>query len=415
MQGLTLLRENFSLRRLWFSQLISSIGDWFNYVAVISMVMALTGSGLQIALAIICRTIPVLLLGPWIGVWVDRLPKKQVMVATDLLRMAMALGYLLVHKPEDLWIIYAISACLSVCTVLFEAGRSAYVSQAVDKANLLTANGIYSLTFGLTIAIGSLAGGWIISLLGNGTAFLFNAATFFWSAIFLSGIQDEPPLEYLQQANTSRHELWSTWQWLNNNRLIVLILLADASLAIGSGVMSVLLGIYALRIFAAGSFGLGLLYNALGLGFVLGSLTMGKMKPHMLSAGFIFSSWMLVGIGCSWSLFSRSSSLFVAACLLVLAYFFQAVFGVLYNTMLMLFIPADMQGKVFALDRVKLVTVMSLATLLTGWLLQFMAPRSIGLGIGLFILGSGIVWIGIFRHAQAIAGEREKQDASLST
>lgn len=414
MNWLNLLKENSSLRRLWLAQLISSVGDWFSYVAIIALVMDLTGSGLKVALAILCRTVPVLLLGPWAGVLADRLNKKWVMIGTDLARAGIVVGYLGVNRAEDLWLVYLLSAVSSVGTVFFDSTRLAYLPQIINKDQLLIANSIYSFTFGLTIALGALLGGWTISLLGYGTAFLFNSASFLLSAYLLWKIKTVNKEACKKATIFWAKEVWLTCRWLYSNPLILLLILADASLAVGSGLMNVLLGIFALKVFAGGSLGLGILYNSLGLGFVLGSLFTNKIKVEGIKEKFLFSTWMLMGIGTSLIFFSQSPSLLIASFLIIFTYFFQGIFGIFYNTLLMLLIPADIQGKVFALDRTKLLTVMSSTVCLAGWFLETFSAREVGLGTGIFVLLAGLFWVVIFNKLLLKDWSREKQNGIIS-
>ncbi|WP_188397692.1 MFS transporter [Sporomusa sp. GT1] len=418
MQWLILLKINFAFRRLWLSQCISSIGDWFNHVAMINMVLQLTGTGLSVAFIIACRTIPLLLAGPWLSAWIDRLDKKRIMVAADVLRALFVLGYLFIREPDDLWIAYSLSGCLALGTVLFDAARLAYMPQIVAAEKLVTVNSIYSFTFGVTIAFGALAGGWIVSLLGNNSAFIVNAATFIVSGLLISGITGKSVPNKRQAGKWVGTELAATWRWLRGNPAVLLLLATDASLAISSGIMNVLLGIFALQVFSAGSLGLGVFYLALGLGFIGGSLAIMVVKARYKSvkASWTIMSWALMGIGAALAGFSQSFSLFAAAGILVVTYIFQGIFGVLYNTLLMLFVPADIRGKVFALDKIKLAVIMSLSALGAGYMLEVISPRVLAAASGCFIILCGLIWTAVFKlhRLWLTAEEGEEQHVNVS-
>ena len=414
MHWLALLRGNPAFCRLWSSQCISSIGDWFNHIAIINMVIGLTGSGLSVAVAITCRTIPLILIGPWLGARIDRSDKKQLLIGADVLRALLASGYLLVDKAGDLWIVYLLSACLGLCTVAFDAARMAYLPQVVAAEKLITANSIFSFSFGGTVAFGALTGGWIVSMTGNNSAFLFNAATFAVSGLLLSGIQAAEPARHKQHRRLWTRELGAALQWLAHNRLVLLVLLTDAGLAVCSGIMNVLLGVFALQVFMAGSFGLGILYLALGLGFIAGSLGARKFSCISGRQSQTVMSWLFVSIGAAVIAFSQCLNLAAAAGSLLALYLLQAIFGILYNTVLMLLIPAGLQGKLFALDKIKLAVIMSISALLAGGLLEITAPRLLGLATGSLTVGCGLACLVIGKFNQADTGERIKQDGDLS-
>src|SRR5467141_3120765 len=81
-----LLRENSSFRRLWLAQIVSEIGDWFYTLAIYSLLLQLTGHASSVALALVVQVLPQTLIGPAAGVINDRLKRKHVMIAADLIR-----------------------------------------------------------------------------------------------------------------------------------------------------------------------------------------------------------------------------------------------------------------------------------------------------------------------------------------
>lgn len=391
MTWITLLKNNASLRYLWLSQFVSSIGDWFNYVAIIYLVLHLTDSGLQVAITILCRTIPLLVLGPWAGVLIDRLNKKWIMLGSDLGRAVLVLGYLYIDRVEDLWIIYLLGAVLSIGSVLFDAAKLSYMPQILEKENLYIANALTSFTFGLTIALGSMLSGWTIGEFGYYVSFIFNSASFLISALLLQGI------ESIQTLCEKKYTSWSSeflasCKCIKDNPLILALLLADSCLAVGSGLMNVLIGIFAVKVFLGESIGIGIFYNALGLGFIVGSIFTSKVKPKRLKTSFLINSFMLVGIGASIIFFSQSPTIWLAAFWLVVLYFCQGTCGVHYTSLLMFLIPKGVQGRIFVIDRTKLLIIMSSTNLLAGFLLEGFSARLIGLMTGLFVLMAGIYW-----------------------
>ena len=92
-----LLRRNRNYRFTWSGQVVSEVGDNFNNIAVFSLALANTGSGLVVALILIARAIPAVTAGPIAGVLLDRWDRKRIMIASDLMRAAIALGVHLRH------------------------------------------------------------------------------------------------------------------------------------------------------------------------------------------------------------------------------------------------------------------------------------------------------------------------------
>src|SRR5215470_10569123 len=93
-----LLRRNRSFRRLWSGQVISELGNWFNFIAALGLVRVVSHADPEVTtLILLFRLVPFTIFSPLAGAFVDRWSRRRVMIATDLLRVAAALGFLLVR------------------------------------------------------------------------------------------------------------------------------------------------------------------------------------------------------------------------------------------------------------------------------------------------------------------------------
>src|ERR1700750_1628573 len=98
-----LLQRNRSFRRLWIGQVVSELGNWFNFIAGLGLVRVVSNASAEVTtVLLISRLVPFTLLAPLAGAFVDRWSRRRVMIATDLVRVVIALGFLFVHGPEDL-------------------------------------------------------------------------------------------------------------------------------------------------------------------------------------------------------------------------------------------------------------------------------------------------------------------------
>src|SRR6476660_1020300 len=98
---LDLLRRNRNYRYAWTGQVVSEIGDHFNNIAVFSLALATTRSGLVVSGVMLARAIPAVLAGPIAGVLLDRMDRKRIMIASDLIRALIALAFLLtIDQPR---------------------------------------------------------------------------------------------------------------------------------------------------------------------------------------------------------------------------------------------------------------------------------------------------------------------------
>src|SRR5947209_13480485 len=110
MQSLTygqLLRANRHFRNLLAGQVISELGNWFNFIASLGLVRLVSDASPMVAgVLFACRLIPFAFVSPIAGTFVDRFSRRQVMIATDIARVFVALAFLLVTSEQDLWIAY---------------------------------------------------------------------------------------------------------------------------------------------------------------------------------------------------------------------------------------------------------------------------------------------------------------------
>src|ERR1051325_3246714 len=110
-----LVRGNRSFRRLLAGQVVSELGNWFNFIAGLGLVRAVsTAAPEATAIMLVARLAPFALFAPFAGAFADRWSRRTVMIVSDVVRAIVALGFLLVSRPEDLWIAYVCSVAASL-------------------------------------------------------------------------------------------------------------------------------------------------------------------------------------------------------------------------------------------------------------------------------------------------------------
>jgi MFS family permease len=188
-----LLKGNANFRHLWSGQAVSEIGDWLNNIAVLALALELAGpahQGRAIAVYAMARHVPLFLFGPIAGVVVDRMDRRRVMIAADVLRAVLAIGFLLAQKFSSLPAIYAVGASLFAVSAFFNAAKRATIPVIVtDMDELLGANSLSASTTAATIAVGSALGGLVATFVSRDLVFILNAATFLVSAWMISRIR----------------------------------------------------------------------------------------------------------------------------------------------------------------------------------------------------------------------------------
>src|ERR1035437_2042001 len=128
-----LLRRNRNYRYTWAGQIVSEIGDHFNNIAVFSLAVAHTKSGLVVAGVMLARAIPAMLAGPLAGVTLDRTDRKRVMIASDLIRALVAGLFILTVNRHDTWLLYLLSALLMFASPFFTSGRASILPAITNR------------------------------------------------------------------------------------------------------------------------------------------------------------------------------------------------------------------------------------------------------------------------------------------
>src|SRR5215204_4258643 len=178
-----LLKGNRNFRNLLWGQFVSEMGNWFNFIAGLGLVRVVSdASSMAAGILFLVRILPFALFSPIAGTFVDRFSRRQVMIWSDLLRVSVALAFLLVTSADDLWIAYTATVLLSTFGAFFEGAKNAATPNMTGKDGLLAGTALMFSTRFLLMAIGSALGGWAAAIFGYEVAFIINAASFLASA-----------------------------------------------------------------------------------------------------------------------------------------------------------------------------------------------------------------------------------------
>ena len=188
-----LVGKNRNFRRLWLAQIVSEIGDWFYTLAIYTLLLQLTGRASSVALALVLQVLPQTLVGPTAGVVNDRLRRKQVMIAADLIRFFVVLAMLLVRSRSMVWLIYPLLLAETTMAAFFEPARSAVIPNIASEGEILVANTLSSATWSVNLMIGASSGGVVAAFFGRDAVFVLNALSFATSAVLIRGMHFAEP------------------------------------------------------------------------------------------------------------------------------------------------------------------------------------------------------------------------------
>jgi predicted MFS family arabinose efflux permease len=396
-----LLRHNRRFRNLWLGQVVSQMGDWFDTVALYTIILNLTGSGRNVGLLMVARFVPSFVFGPVSGVIADRFSRRSIMILSDLLRAIVVLGFLLVRRADQLWIIYVLTVLQLVFSTFFEPARTAAVPSIVSDRELVPANAISSVTWSAMLTIGAAIGGLVAGLFGTDVAFVLDSLSFLASAAFIASIHfpKRAPREKTKLSIGKALGITDTIEgvkYVKHRPRVLALLLVKPAWGLGGGILT-LLAVFGEKIFPLGrsaATGIGVLFAARGIGTAIGPIVARRIagegrKRMQTSIGIAF----LIG-GAFYVAFGTVSNFLVALLVLGIAHTGGSILWVFSTVLLQRGVEDSFRGRVFAAELALLTLTMAASNYFTGEMLDRFgwSPRIVTVGIGTFFLLPGILW-----------------------
>jgi MFS family permease len=379
------LLRNVRFLRLWIGQGTSFVGDAVSMVALVVLVVQITGSASAVGGALVARLLPTIA-SPLAGVLADRLDRRIVLVASDLARAVLVLGLVF---ARDLATIYVLVFLMGLARTVFNPTVRAAFPSVVGGGDLTRANALISGTFSTSIMVGPALGGLLVASIGVDAAFLADAATYLVSAILLSRV----PLPRLRRESEEEEgfvrELRSGFGYLIGAR-IPLAIVVGAFLTILTINATVPAEVFlAKETFGTGDAGYGLLVSLWGGGMVLGSAMMAVLGDRINLVLFYFLSifvgaFALVGTGLAPAFVLALGALTVEGAA-------TGIDNVATDTILQKRVPEAFLGRVFSIRLLGYSAGEALAYPLGGVLVDAVGPRSTYLLAGIATATAGLL------------------------
>lgn len=397
---LDLLRRNRNYRCMWMGQVVSEIGDNFNNIAVFALAMALTHSGLVIMGIMLSRAIPAITIGPLAGVMLDRFDRKRIMIASDLVRAFVALGFIVAVRRQDVWLLYTFSALLMIASPFFTAGRSAILPTIANKEEIHTANSLTQTTQWTNLTIGTFLGATVVGI-GYEWAFTFNAFSFLLSAWAIWNLRPPPGKQFraehrdLTEAEVIRpwHEYREGLRYMRSVPLVFAIALLAVGWATGGGAAQILFTLFGEVVFNRGAAGIGTIWGCGGLGLLLGGAFANWLGRRLSFKDYklaVFVDYVIHGG--AYVLFSQMKRFELALLFIFVSRAAMAVNSVLNYSYILKTVSDQYRGRVFATIETFTWTMMMLSMMGAGIASTHYSPRTIGTVAGLLSSSTAIFW-----------------------
>ncbi|MBK9168879.1 MAG: MFS transporter [Bryobacterales bacterium] len=393
----TLLRDNRNYRNLWLGQVVSEAGDHFNTIAVLSMALRVDDSGFAVGGVMLARTVSAIAAAPVAGVLLDRWDRKKVMLASDILRGFIGLGFLLVLQYPASWLLYVFSSLLMFCSPFFTAGRSAILPAITTPDELPTANALTQTTAWFTLSLGAMLGGVATMQFGYGWAFAVNAASFFVSAAAVAFLRSPAghfrPMAAVRPQRSFWRDHSDGLRYIGHTPLVFAIGMAGVGWASGGGAAQILFTLYGEVIFERGPAGVGWIWGSAGLGLVAGGFLSHALARRLGFGAYKHAISLLFLLhGLAYVAFSQAPTLGWAIVWIVLSRVGQGANNVLNRNMLLTHVPDRYRGRVFTTVESMLQATMLLSLTAASIATKHVETRTIGLIAGCLSTSTAFFW-----------------------
>jgi DHA3 family macrolide efflux protein-like MFS transporter len=412
-----LFRKNFFC--LWSGQIISEFGDRLNQMALIALVYSKNpGSVMALANLLFFIVVPVFVIGPVAGVYVDRWDRKRVMIISDIIR-----GILILLVPIFIFIdmmapIYVVVFLIFSATRFFLPSKLAFIPDIVSEDKLLVANSLSNTTRMIATILGFALAGFIVKWIGYMWGFYLDGISYFVSAALIAFITPREKLVnvrediYLTRDLIEKSIRRNVWQeivegfgHMVKKDKMKMVTSTFFLLMAGAGSIFCIIIVFIQQAFGSVTEDLGIFGVFLGMGLFMGTMLYGKYGQKFSKMKAINAGLVLCGIGiCAFALYAggESPTIFAGGVLLMLVGMAAAPVLTCANTLIHLSVPDEVRGRIFS----SMEAVVHLAFLafmfLTAYLSKFLSNFTI-------LLASGIIFAFFGAAGQLFMGRGGKE------
>lgn len=366
-------------------------GSRLTYIALLWWVLEKTGSAAALAGVAIASALPTLFLGPIAGVFIDRLDRRKLMLAMDLVNgiiIGTAATLLLIGRLQ-VWEIYLFTALASTATLFHRPSLQSSIPNLVPGEQLTKANSLYQISAGAAGIAGPAVGGILVGMIGSGPTMWVDAFTFLIAALsLLASSFPSPRMRAGKGLSSVFSDVAIGFRFLYERKVLFFMLLLFALINFILAPTSILFPIMAKDVLHAGARGFGLFGSALSVGIVIGGLLTARMKRLRRHGLLIIGGLTLLGAMLSVFGLSRGMSLSVVS--LGLVGFAVAIVNIIEAVIFQTRVPNALQGRVFAAQSAITDGLQPISLAATGAILTLITAPTIIVACGIAAALAGL-------------------------
>ena len=416
--GWRLLKSR-DLRWLWISQAISQIGEGLNKVALLYLVYNLTNSTLMTTVIGVLQTLPPLILGPVLGVYIDRFPKKWIMMGVDALRAGLALIIPLLYAAGALTLprVYVVVFFMAVVSTVFGPALSATVPLIVDRVQLTAANALVASTAMIGMLVGPAVSGLGIATVGMQVVLYVSSATFMLSVLSLSRLHLKQPTSQQAGQQTRGSFLKDLKEGLHfvfvQRRTIAGFILSALCYSLASSAFVFLLPVFAEKVLHVGAMMLGWLWSAYGAGMVAVSIALACSKQRSATTRLLFIAGAMVTGGVASFVLAGMTQPLIAIGLVAIIGAGLAAFTPIVWGMLQEMAPENLRGRIFSIFNTGAMSASMIGMVAFGWTTDRLGPQVslFGMAVIFWLTATAalLLWkFGDLSHVKSGSGQKSR-------
>lgn len=386
-------------RLLWFGTIFTSAAQWIQQITVPWLVFQMTGSAVLLGAINGARSLPLLLLGPFGGVAADRVDRKSLLLWTQvfLLALTFVVAVIILTGQLRVWHLFLFTLLTGVAWAFNNPVRQSIVPNLVPQRDLMNALALNSSGFNFTRIIGPSLAGLMLVKLGAGENFLMQALAY-GGVTLMVALMVVPQARRARTASVRDNLAEGAKYVWRVGTIRTQMVLALVPVVIGLPYMA-LLPIFAAEVLGRGAGGFALMSSAVGLGAVLGTLTLASLGNVRRRGLVLLGSTF--GLGATLVLFSFSRSFELSVLLMVVVGAFQMTYMTTNQTLLQLAVPDEMRGRVMG------IWMLNQGMLPAGSLLAGILADLTSAPTAVLIMGSAVCVLAVL----FLAGSRELRRA----
>ena len=371
-----LVRENPTYRKFWIAAFISMFGEWFNTIALFLLILKYTDSELLLGVLMAVRMGCFALMQPFFGLLADRVNRKKLMIWTNVLQIFLALAFIAVDGPEDMWWMFLCSGIMMALHGLYVTAERAALPNIVSKEDLTTANALDSATWSTALCLGAFAGGLVVSEYGVTIAFLIDSFTFLVGTLILLPLTVPQTYDKASSGSiitSALKDIWIGQKRIQSDPRLFRIIFAKTSWNIAGGGLA---GVYLVLAgndieFVGAALGFGIFFFARGVGTGIGPILARRFFkdtekwPRLIGLLICASGlfYLLVGL-------SLQGPLLLTLVLVTMAHTASGGNWVLSTVLTQQWVEDEMRGRVFSTDMLLLSLGQVVSTISAGYLIE---------------------------------------------